>query len=246
MNYVTMKNESMKYLLIALLAFGFTCSQAQTVINDKNVQLRDVGKFWGIKVSGGIDVYLSQGQDYALAVSASEERFRDAINTEVRDGILVISFNNENILKFDNNKNLRAYISFKELESLEVSGASDIIINDALKSNAIRMKFSGASDIRGKVDIENLVMNISGASTLKLNGHATNLTLEASGASDLKNYELSVDNCIAVISGASDIRLTINKSISAKASGASTLYYKGEPQQRNVESSGASSIAQRN
>ncbi|MFS8082272.1 MAG: GIN domain-containing protein, partial [Ginsengibacter sp.] len=128
----------MKYLLIALLAFGFTCSQAQTVINDKNVQLRDVGKFWGIKVSGGIDVYLSQGQDYALAVSASEERFRDAINTEVRDGILVISFNNENILKFDNNKNLRAYISFKELESLEVSGASDIIINDALKSNAIR------------------------------------------------------------------------------------------------------------
>ncbi len=234
----------MKYLLIALIAFSFTSARAQTVINDKNVQQRDVNKFWGIKVSGGIDLYISQSNDYALAVSASEEKYLDEIVTTISDGILTISQKNTGF-RMSGDRKLRAYVSFKELESLEATGASDIIINDELKSNALRMKLSGASDIRGKVDIENLVMNISGASTLKLNGHTTNLTLEASGASDLKNYELSVDNCIAVVSGASDIRLTINKSISAKASGASTLYYKGQPQQRNVESSGASSIAQR-
>ncbi|MEO5500436.1 MAG: head GIN domain-containing protein [Ginsengibacter sp.] len=234
----------MKYLLIALIAFSFTSARAQTVINDKNVQQRDVSKFWGIKVSGGIDLYISQSNDYALAVSASEEKYLDEIVTTISDGILTISQKNTGF-RMSGDRKLRAYVSFKELESLEATGASDIIINDELKSNALRMKLSGASDIRGKIDIENLVMNISGASTLKLNGHTTNLTLEASGASDLKNYELSVDNCIAVVSGASDIRLTINKSISAKASGASTLYYKGQPQQRNVESSGASSIAQR-
>lgn len=238
-----MKNQSMKYLLIALIGFCFTNTQAQTVINDKNVQQRDVSKFWGIKVSGGIDLYISQSNDYALAVSASEEKFLDEIITTITDGILTISQKNTGF-RISGDRKLRAYVSFKELESLEATGASDIIINDELKSNVLRMKLSGASYIRGKVAIENLTMHISGASTVKLNGHAENLTLEASGASDLKNYDLVVDNCIATVSGASDIRLTINKSISAKASGASTLYYKGQPQQRNIESSGASSIAQ--
>ena len=54
---------------------------------------RNVTAFSGIKVSGGIDVYLSQGDDYSLAVSASEEKYRDNIKTEVRNGILVISYN---------------------------------------------------------------------------------------------------------------------------------------------------------
>lgn len=234
----------MKYLLVALFALSFTSAQAQTVINDENAQQRDVSKFWGIKVSGGIDLYLSQSDDYALAVSASEEKYLDEIVTTITDGILSISQKNTGF-RISGDRRLRAYVSFKELESLEASGASDIIINDELRSKALRMKLSGASDIQGKVDIENLTLHISGASTVKMTGHAENLVLEASGASDIKNYDLSVDNCIAVVSGASDIRLTINKSISAKASGASTLYYKGQPQQRNVESSGASSIAQR-
>ncbi|MBS1735636.1 MAG: DUF2807 domain-containing protein [Bacteroidetes bacterium] len=234
----------MKFLLITLLALSFYEGQSQTIINDKNVQQRDIGKFWGIKVSGGIDVYLSQSNDYALAVSASEEKYLDEIVTTIKDGILIISQKNTG-LRIMGDRKIRAYVSFKELESLEALGASDITINDVLKSNAMRMKLSGASDIRGKIAIENLTMNISGASTIKLNGYATNLTLDASGASDLKNYELTVDNCIAVVSGASDIRLTINKSISAKASGASTLYYKGDPQIRNIESSGASSIAKK-
>lgn len=235
----------MKYFFLLLISALAMNSFGQTVINDKNVEVRNIGAFSGIKVSGGIDIYLSQSNDYALAVSASDDKFRDNIKAEIDNGILVLSYSG-GALKFNSDRKLRAYISFKILQSIEASGASDIFINETLKSNSLRMSLSGASDIKGKVAIENLILDISGASTVKINGSVTNLKLEASGASDLKNYSLVADNCIANISGASDIRITVNKSISAKASGASSLYYKGNPDRKDISTSGASNITEKN
>ncbi len=234
----------MKYLFISLLSVFNFQSFGQLIISDKNVEVRNVNSFSGIKVSGALDVYLSQSNDYALAVSASEEKYRDNIKTEIINGMLNIFYNGGS-MNLNGDKRLRAYISFKDLESIEASGASNIIINDLFKTNDFKLRLSGASDIKGKIEIENLMLNLSGASTIKIKGNVRNLKIEASGASDVKNYELIVDNCIANISGASDIKITINKSISAKASGASNLYYKGNPDRKDIATSGASNISQR-
>lgn len=234
----------MKSFFLFLFVIIGIQSNAQTVINDKNVQLRNVGSFSAIKVSGGIDVYLSQGNEDAVAVSASDEAYRDNIKTEVKNGVLNIYYDN-NSFGFNSNKKLRAYVSFKTLESIEGSGACDFIINDVLKGNNLRVTLSGACDMKGIVNIRNAQFDLNGASTVKISGEINNLKLEASGASDLKNYDLVVDNCIAQLSGASDAKLTVNKSISAKASGASSLYYKGNPEVRDVSSSGASNISNR-
>src|SRR5665647_107445 len=128
----------MKYLFIFLfIIISSAVFSQETVINDANATVRDITPFSGIKVSGGIDVYLSQGDDYSLAVSASEEKYRDNIKTEVRNGVLVISYN-EHFGRNSWDKKLRAYISFKTLESLEGSGASDIMINGTLSLNSVR------------------------------------------------------------------------------------------------------------
>jgi hypothetical protein len=235
----------MKYFFALLLTTFFGQSFGQTIINDKNAEVRNVSSFSGIKVSGGIDVYLSQGSEYALAVSASEDKFRDNIKTEINNGILTISYSGGS-LRFNESRNLRVYISFKDLESIEGSGASDFKFSETFKANSLRLKLSGASEIKGAININNLDVNISGASTVKMNGNVQNIKIDASGASDLKNYELVADNCIANLSGASDVKLTVNKSVSVKASGASTFNYKGNPDKRDVNTSGASSVSQRN
>jgi hypothetical protein len=232
------------FLIFLFIAFTIQ-SFGQTIINDKNAEVRNVGTFSGIKVSGGIDVYLSQSEDYALAVSASEDKYRDNIKTEIQNGVLNISYDG-GTSRYNANRRLRAYISFKTLESLEASGATDFIINGTFKANSIRLKLSGACDIKGTVDINNMQLDLSGASTVKIDGRVQNLKIDASGASDVKNYELIVGNCVADLSGASDVKITINKSISAKASGASSLYYKGNPERKDISSSGASNISQRN
>lgn len=233
-------------ILLALLFVTFSLqSFAQTIINDKNAEVRSVGSFSAIKASGGIDIYLSQSDNYALAVSASDDKYRDAIITEVKNGVLNISYNGRGF-RFSSNPKLRVYISFKTLESLEASGACDFIINGSFKGNSLKVKLSGASDAEGNINFENADLNLSGASTVKVNGVVNNIKITASGASDIKNYGLVVSNCVADISGASDIKITVNNSLNVKASGASSLYYKGNPEKKDVSSSGASSISQRN
>ncbi|MEO8961157.1 MAG: head GIN domain-containing protein [Ginsengibacter sp.] len=229
------------FFLIALTTPSF----AQTIIHDENAEVRNVPAFSGIKVSGGIDIYLSQSEDYALAVSASDQKFRDGIKTEVNNGILIISYDGGNF-RLNANRKLRVYTSFNKLVSLEASGASRLIFSNMFEASSVKMELSDASEIRGTVDISNLVLNISGASTVKVSGNVKNLKLNASGASDVKNYSLIADNCVAELSGASDVRITVNESLSARATGASTLYYKGNPQKSDINSSGASNVSQKN
>jgi hypothetical protein len=216
----------------------------QTLINDKNAEVRTVTPFTGIKVSGGINVYLSQGEDYVMAVSASAPQYRDKIKSEIKNGILEISYGDHFEKHFGDFK-LRVYISFKNLESIEGSGACDFILSDTLNASSVLVKLSGACEIKGTVKLTNLELDLSGASTVKIEGITRNLKVSASGASDLKNYGLTVENCIAQLSGASDVRVTVTNSITASASGASTLYYDGDPEKRQVSTSGASSISQR-
>ena len=239
------KNFVMKSIFIFLFSiFSLPIFAQQTVINDKNVEVRNVSDFSGIKVSGGIDVYLSQDDNYSLAVSASETKYRDNIKTEVKNGILVISYANDHFKWNTADKKLRAYVSFKTIESINASGACDIVLTSALNTGSMLLKLSGACDIKGLVKITDLTMDLSGASTVKISGQVQNLKLMASGASDVKNYDLVAENCVARLSGASDVRITVKSSISGSASGASSLHYEGNPSRGDVATSGASSFSQ--
>jgi len=235
--------------LIFILLFTYGCSAVfgqQTIINDKNAEARPVTNFSGIKVLGGIEVYLSQGDSYAIAVSASTAEYRDNITTEVKNGILVISYKSDRFHFSGGDKRLRAYISFKTIESIEASGASAVIITGTLNGGSMLIKLSGASEIKGHAILNDVNLNLSGASTAKITGSAQNLNLTASGASDLKSYEFIVQNCLANLSGASDVAITINNSVSCSASGASILQYEGNPERKDVATSGASAVSHRN
>ena len=76
----------MKKISITFLAafFAIAAIKCQKTINDPNAQKRQVPSFTGIDIGGGIDLYLSQGEE-AVAVSASEAKYRDKIRTEVKE-----------------------------------------------------------------------------------------------------------------------------------------------------------------
>src|SRR5579885_2225216 len=118
----------MKKIFSVILSTAIvSIATAQEVVNDVNAEKRNVGSFHGIHVSNAFNVYLTQGSEDALAVSASEERFRDKIKTEVKDGILYISY--ENGLRLNSGKmKLKAYVSFKDLDEIKASGACDLFL----------------------------------------------------------------------------------------------------------------------
>jgi hypothetical protein len=238
----------MKKFLLLLVSAAFVMSvQAQKTINDPNAEVRNVGSFHAIRVSNAIDLYISQSGSEAVAVSASDERYRNRIKTEVDNGVLKIWFDHDNDWKLWNtgNKKLKAYVSVRELERLTASGACDVMIDGVLRSNSLNINLSGASDLKGNIEVSTLNIDQSGASDVTISGRTGSLKIEVSGASSFRGFDLATENCQARASGASDIKITVTKELNAKASGASSIQYKGNAVIRELHSSGASSVNKR-
>ncbi|MDX2047438.1 MAG: head GIN domain-containing protein [Chitinophagaceae bacterium] len=236
--------------IIALLLMGFitanATAQQKVVVNDANAQQRTVSGFTEISVSGGIDLYLSPDNKETVVVSASEERYRDRIVTRVVNNRLEIYFDNKRLSwKWPSNMKLKAYVSFKTLNKLKASGASDVYVNGIIKAESLQIEVSGASDFNGAVDVSELAIDQSGSSDARVSGRAEKLTVEVSGASDMKGYDLQVNYCEAHASGSSDIQITVNKELSARASGSSDIYYRGSGLIREIKTSGSSSVSKK-
>lgn len=229
-------------IVMALYSTGF----AQKTISDPNVEVREARNFHAIELSNAFDVYLTQSNEESVAVSAAETKYRDNIIVEVKGGVLIVRYDHKDKWKWNTgNKRLKAYISFKQLDKLNISGACDVYIVDSWKAENLKLDLSGASNLKGKMSAEKLMVDLSGASDIELTGTVGQVNIEASGASDFKGFDLNVDYCDAKASGASDIKITVNKELSAEASGASDVKYRGAGLIRDIKTSGASSISRR-
>jgi hypothetical protein len=231
------------FLVSFILINGIWAQKA--IINDPNAVVRNVKGFHAIKVSNAIDLFLSQGDEEAVAVSSNDTKYRDRIRTEVENGVLKIWLDREGWSWDHGNKKLKAYVSCKTLDKLEASGASNILVNGVISGDRMELHLSGASDFKGSVKFNGFSIDQSGASDITINGSVGDLQIDASGASDTKGFDLITDNCNAHVSGASDIKITVNKELNVHASGASSISYKGSAVIRDLKSSGASGISKK-
>ncbi len=258
-----------KILFVGLVLIGLV-SQAQTtdLIHDNHAQLRKVGSFTAIKVSSAIDLYLTQSNACQVAVSASKEEYRDKIITEVDGGTLIIKIDNhDGWFNWKNwgDQKAKAYVSVKDLDALTASGASNVRLVNKIESPKLKIKLSGASDLKGDIlagnisvevsgasdykgqlEAKNLVIDGSGASKVELNGKVDDLSVEVSGASDAKLYNLIAKGAIVHASGASNANVNVSQLLKVQASGASNINYKGDASIKEMSNSGASNIRHKN
>jgi hypothetical protein len=236
-----------KFLLWICSAITALSSFAQNpnLLSDKNAQARSVKTFHAIEVSGGIDLYLSQGNE-ALAVSASDAEFRDRITTQVDNGVLRIYMNTESGFHNWGNHKLKAYVAFANIDALNASGGSDVYSYGTFKLNNLSLELSGGSDLKhAKFELNDLSITQTGGSDAYISGTASRLKIVASGGSDLHAFGFVTENCDISASGGSDTQITVNKELNVSASGGSDVYYKGSAVIRELRSSGSSSVSKR-
>lgn len=228
--------------ILSCLALSVTL-WAQQPISDPNAQVREAKDFHAIHLGNAFDVYLTQGTEEKVVVSAKDQKDVGSIIVEVKNHVLYVNYDHKKWYK--GNRKLKAYISFININELVVSGACDVDIAGTLTAkDDLKIDLSGASDLTGKIEVgQALSFELSGASDAKMSGKATNINIDASGASSFKGFDLAVDNCNAKATGASDIKITVNKELSAHASGASSINYKGSGVIRDIKSSGASGVS---
>ena len=229
-----------KYLVLAMSCIIGLCIGSLST-NAQVKETRNVEGFTKINVSGGIDLFIEQGEATHVVAEAKTQELLDQIVTEVEGNTLKIY--NRNKIWSCGMRNV--HVTLKTIESIHASGGSDATSQGGIKSSELEIGASGGSDINMIINAEELRCNISGGSDASLKGEAHKFKAVASGGSDLKAKEFIVDICDLTASGGSDAYITVNEELSANANGGSDITYYGEAKIRNISSNGGSDVNKR-
>ena len=235
----------MKKLLLSLAAFISLAAFAQDtkVINDANATVRSLtAGFTAISVSTGIELYITQGSQESLAVSASDQKHLYRLKTEIVNGTLKIYYDNKGITWKSGNKKLKAYVSFKTLERLNASAGSEVTVNGSINAENLDLDISSGSEFNGMINAKLLSADVSSGAGVKITGKADKLKIDVSSGAEFKGYDFAVDVCEAIASSGASLHVTINKELNAKASSGADIRYKGTALTREIKSSGGGAV----
>ncbi len=225
--------------VLSLTAFA----QDTKVINDANATTRSLnGSFTAISVSSGIDLYLSHGNEESLAVSASDQKHMDRFKTEVVNGTLKIYYDNKGVTWKSENRKLKAYVSFKTLQRLNVSAGSEAVVNGSINADDFIVDVSSGADFKGTINAKTISADVSSGASINISGKSDTLKVDVSSGAEFKGYDLVTDYCDASASSGAGVRVTINKELNAKASSGGDIHYKGAALIRDIKTSGGGSV----
>ncbi len=202
--------------------------------------VRDIDGFTGIKVSSGIDVYLSQGS-FEVKVEA-DENLHEVILTELEGNTLVVKTERVNIR---NAKSKKVHVSLPELTALKISSAGDCVGQTSFSCEDLRLSISSAGDLSLEVDADRIDLDISSSGDASLSGSADEFNVSLSSAGDLNAYDLIAGKVDVNVSSAGDARVHATEEISMSASSAGNIYYKGDAKVMHSQSSSAGNISHR-
>lgn len=233
------KSVTNKFMLILLsLTLGLGVQQiSATNTYSPEREDRSISGFTRLGVSGGFEVMLTQGNSESVTIEA-DENIIDNIKTRVTGNTLEVYTKGT----IRNYKIMRVYITFKQLESIDLSGAVSVTADQSLQFDRLDLDISGACSLEFDMEADRLDLDLSGASKLRLNGYANYLDADCSGSSKLMLAGLKTKTISLDSSGATTAEFWVTESLDVESSGASSVRYKGEPRSVNVDNSGASSV----
>jgi len=235
--------KNLKYLSVVSICFILTaCVNGQfrkTVYGNRDVvkKERSAGSFTEVKVSTGIDLYLSQGDKMSIVVEA-DENLHEYIKTEINGNSLNI-YTDANIREAERK---RVYVVMKDITSLSTSSAGDIIGETPVKSDNLRLSASSAGDIKLEIYAKNVDVDASSSGDVTLRGEAESLEADMSSAGDLNAYDLQVKEANISVSSAGDADVYVTEKLTARASSAGDIDYKGDPKYVDAHSSSAGGV----
>jgi hypothetical protein len=235
----------MKQIFTLLLCVASTIAFAQPnqVFIDPKATMRTLtGTFNKVNVSSGIKLVLTQGNELALAISVSDDKYERMLKTVVENGELKIWFDNNNSWKKDHNRKITVYLSCKMIESIKGSSGAFVKLVNEIAGNQMSLSFSSGARLVGKLQIKNLDADVSSGAAIDVSGTALDLSVAASSGASFKGYGLISQNCTTTVSSGAMVWVFAEKNLSVSASSGAQVKYKGNAVMKKKSLSSGGSV----
>jgi hypothetical protein len=246
-------------MIVAMLLFLVSCCVLPTLVFAERVsEERDVPSFHSVDLRTVGNISLTQGDAQSLVIRTESDVLR-YLETEVRDGVLVIS-SRRNIRKYDAPDMV---IKMKKARSLRISGSGeiqgqnrivskslDLVISGSgtmvleLEAEQLNTKVSGSGDMFLEVEAKTLTTHISGSGDVEVSGKSGDLEVKISGSGSLSAYDLETLDAYIRISGSGSCRVRARELLDVNVSGSGDVVYMGNPKV-SLTGSGSGSVRAR-
>lgn len=221
----------------------------------------DYHDFTKVEAGYAFDVDIVKADSYLISVTV-DDNLHEYLDISKRGNTLHIglkpNYNYRNITQ-------KATINLPDIEELELSGASEAKVTGFNSSHAVyfelsgaseadisnitagdtNFKLSGASKAAGSIAMADGRFELSGDSSIEMEGSANDIDIGASGASHVKLSGFSVVDATVNLRGASTATINASGRLDGDLSGASKLYYIGNPTLGSIKTSGGATISQK-
>ncbi|MEJ7611927.1 MAG: head GIN domain-containing protein [Ferruginibacter sp.] len=210
-----------------------------TLASGQGKQQRTVADFSAVSAATGIEVELTQGNENAVSVTVSDEKYSEGLITEVEKGVLRIYYKTATKMYRDKNRKLQAFVTYRSLNKISGSSGAGIVSKNAVMATAFSLDMSSGSNFSGEIKATDLKIDQSSGAISNVSGSAANVKADVSSGGIFRGNDLNAENCKASVSTGGMLRITVNKKLTAKASTGGMVYYKGDPEvQKSLRTGG--------
>jgi hypothetical protein len=215
-----------------------------------NVVTEDVlvRNFDRVSLTGIGDAIITQGETESLRIE-TDDNILPYIETEVRNGTLVIGLTDAAWGKNLRPTTLQFHVGMKEVTGLDISGAGGISAA-ALEVERLRVDIGGAGDIDvdtleavelsvgisgagslnvGTLNAEESSVSINGAGDVNLAGQVEQQDIRVNGAGNYRADELESQTANVELNGTGSVTIWVAESLDVRIAGVGNVSYYGDP-----------------
>lgn len=221
-----MKHLQKTISAIALLVFFapiFLSAQQDSLLktNPKS-EIRELGDFSIISVSGNIHVELIKGDKASVKlIEYGKESILSELSTSIEHDELILQN-----LDLGEEAEIHAIVTYVSLSEIYTVAGGEISKTDLIKSKSLKIKINTGGLAHMNIETEELELDVVNASELFIKGKATKADMRTNNASKLHAYDLlTKEMFITAFMGVAEIN--VSDKLEAKSTLDSHIYYKG-------------------
>ncbi len=218
---------------------------------------REVSPFTEIRSEGSLTVDVVAGDAPSVVVSC-DSNLLDLIDTDVRDGVLVID-QRGNLVPSDA---CCVHVVAVDLEGVELDGSGAVDV-DAPTLGMARLAGSGALTVHGPVATDHFDLSNAGSGRLEVHdldaqavtlladgsgsvdvvaGSTASLVVELGGSGNVDTVGLLAEDVVVSLDGSGNADVTATLAVQATLDGSGSITIHGDPAERDVAENGSGNI----
>ncbi|NVO85185.1 GIN domain-containing protein [Hymenobacter terrestris] len=205
-------------------------------------ETRTLAPFTAIEVSNGIELNLTTGTQRVEA-RAETAALLARLKTEVRNGVLIVSFERDKDEQFGRKnqvRNLRVEVGAPVISKLGGSSGAQLTVPGPYATNKLAVDLSSGAVLVADFRAASLDLDLSSGAVATLTGKVKQLKVDVSSGAVFKGRTLEAAACEASASSGGIIAVNVQDNLMANASSGGGVSYSGSAKVNKRTSSGGS------